>query len=640
MTDTVRVLLLEDDPADARLVDRMLRRISSANFTVEIAGRLAQATARLAQGDIDVVLADLSLPDSAGLSTLTVLTAAAPDLPVVVLTGNDDDSQAIEALKHGAQDYLVKGSGDGLMLARVVRYAIERKATERALKEARDRAELAAHAKSVFLATVGHEVRTPLNGILGMARLLLDTPLDVKQRTFAETVVSSGELLLGLVNDILDFSRMEADGLALESVPFDVSDLLDELRLMMAPRAAEKGLILGCRFDPSVPPFVAGDPLRLRQILLNLVGNAIKFTERGSVTMAVEPIDTLPDGRVVLRFTVSDTGIGIPEAARAGLFTEFWQADSSITRRFGGTGLGLAICKRLVTLMGGDIGYDSQGSDGQSGDGSSFWFMIALPPAEPPHEEEMAEVEQHIACHVLLVDDNPVNRQVAGGLLERHGHRVTAVEDGPAAIEAMGWGGFHLVLLDMHMPGMDGLETARRIRALGGAAAVTPLWLLTANPSESDGRLWRDAGLNGCLAKPFRVEDVLRLLDAQTAEPVPGQPPASAGTSLLALPDLLADLKDLGRDRMRGFVDLFRTSSADDLRLVGEHAAAGDLPKLALVVHRMASAAASLHLTALNQRCRALENQARAEDGAALTQAAALSDLWHRSLKALGEVVE
>ncbi len=635
MTDIVRVLLLEDDPADARLVERMLRRISAASFNVEIAGRLAQAVQRLEQGGIDVVLADLSLPDSAGLSTLTALTVAAPDLPVVVLTGNDDDSQAIEALKHGAQDYLVKGSGDGLMLARVVRYAIERKATERALKEARDRAELAAHAKSVFLATVGHEVRTPLNGILGMARLLLDTPLDVKQRTFAETVVSSGELLLGLVNDILDFSRLEADGLTLEAVPFDVSDLMDELRLMMAPRAAEKGLILGCRLDPAVPPFVAGDPLRLRQILLNLVGNAIKFTERGSVTMAVEPLDTLPDGRVVLRFTVADTGIGIPEAARAGLFTEFWQADSSITRRFGGTGLGLAICKRLVTLMGGDIGYDSQG-----GDGSSFWFVIAVPPAAAADSGDAEVAAPRVSCHVLLVDDNPVNRQVAGGLLERYGQRVTAVEDGPAAIGAMRRDTFDLVLLDMHMPGLDGLETARRIRALGGAAATTPLWLLTANPSERDGRLWRDAGLNGCLAKPFRVEEVLRLLDDHPAEPASGRPAALGAATLLALPDLLADLKDLGRDRMRGFVELFGTSSGDDLRLILDHAAAADLPRLAAVVHRMASAAASLHLTALNERCRVIENLARAEDAAAIAQARDLPELWQRSLKALGEVVE
>ncbi|MCR6630764.1 MAG: response regulator [Magnetospirillum sp.] len=470
MTETIRVLLLEDDPADARLVEYMLRRMPQTSFVVETAGRLAQATQRLARGDIDVVLADLSLPDSTGLATLKALTGAAPDLPVVVLTGNDDDSQAIEALKHGAQDYLVKGRGDGSMLARVVRYAIERKAGERALKEARDRAELAAHAKSVFLATVGHEVRTPLNGILGMARLLLDTPLDIKQRTFAETVVSSGELLLNLVNDILDFSRLEADGLTLDSVPFDVVDMVDELRLMMAPRAAEKGLILGCRFGAGVPPFVAGDPLRLRQVLLNLVGNAIKFTERGNVSISVEAVDTQADGKAVLRFAVFDTGIGIPEEARAGLFTEFWQADSSITRRFGGTGLGLAICKRLVTLMGGDIGYESH-----DGRGSSFWFVVALPSAESPSAVEPdGNGEQVLACHVLLVDDNPVNREVGAGLLERHGHKVTAVADGLSAVEAMRRGGHHLVLLDMHMPGLDGLETARRIRALGGAAAATP----------------------------------------------------------------------------------------------------------------------------------------------------------------------
>ncbi|HLO77802.1 MAG TPA: response regulator [Magnetospirillum sp.] len=636
MTETIRVLLLEDDPADARLVERMLRRITSTQFVVEIVGRLHQATQRLVQGNVDVVLADLSLPDSAGLSTLTALTQAAPHLPVVVLTGNDDDAQAIDALKHGAQDYLVKGNSDGLMLARVVRYAIERKAAERALKEARDRAELAAHAKSVFLATVGHEVRTPLNGILGMARLLLDTPLDIKQRTFAETVVSSGELLLGLVNDILDFSRLDADGLTLEAVSFDVVDLVDELRLMMAPRAAEKGLILGCRFGPDVPAFVTGDPLRLRQILLNLVGNAIKFTERGGVTISVESLETLADGRVALRFAVSDTGIGIPEEARDGLFTEFWQADSSITRRFGGTGLGLAICKRLVTLMGGDIGYDSQ-----DGTGSSFWFVLALPAADAPSAAAPAvTAAPSLVCHVLLVDDNAVNREVGAGLLERHGHRVTTVEDGLAAVEAMRTGGYHLVLLDMHMPGIDGLETARRIRALGGAAAGTPLWLLTANPTEQDGRLWRDAGLNGCLAKPFRAEDVMRLLDNHVAAPADTARSAGPEPTLLALPDLLADLKDLGRDRMRGLVDLFRTSSAKDLEQAAQHGQAGDLEKLAGSVHRVASASASLQLIALNERCRAVENMARAGDAAAVAQVLALNDLWERSLKALSEVVE
>lgn len=636
MSETIHVLLLEDDPADAKLVERMLRRVTHTDFLVETCGRLGAATQRLALGGIDVVLADLSLPDSAGLSTLTALTAAAPNLPVVVLTGNDDDFQAIEALKHGAQDYLVKGASDGHMLSRVVRYAIERKGAERALKEARDRAELAAHAKSVFLATVGHEVRTPLNGILGMARLLLDTPLDVKQRTFAETVVSSGELLLGLVNDILDFSRLEADGLTLEMVAFDALDLIDELRLMMAPRAAEKGLILGCRFGGGVPSFVSGDPLRLRQILLNLVGNAIKFTDSGSVTMSVEAIDSLADGRVVLRFAVSDTGIGIPETARGGLFTEFWQADSSITRRFGGTGLGLAICKRLVTLMGGDIGYDCQ-----DGTGSTFWFVVALPPAEATavQTEETVVDDDRPSCNILLVDDNPVNREVAAGLLQRQGHRVTAVEDGLAAIEAMRLGGFQLVLLDMHMPDMDGLETARRIRALGGTAATTPMWLLTANPTERDGRLWRDAGLNGCLAKPFHVEEVVRLL-AAAETPDNDEIPVGPEVSVLALPDFLADLKDLGRDRMRGLVELFRTSSSEDLRQVLAHAEAQSLMPLAASVHRMASASASLHLLALNERCRTIENMARAEDLASVAWVKALPDLWERSLKALGEVVE
>lgn len=634
MTETIRVLLLEDDPADARLVEHMLRRIMRASFVVEVTGRLAQATARLAEGDFDVVLADLSLPDSSGLATLTALTEAAPALPVVVLTGNDDDSQAIEALKHGAQDYLVKGSGDGFMLSRVIRYAIERKVAERALKEARDKAEAAARAKSVFLATVGHEVRTPLNGILGMARLLLDTSLDVKQRTFAETVVSSGELLLGLVNDILDFSRLEAEGLTLEAMAFDLMDLVDELRLLMAPRAAEQGLILGCRFAPGVPAFVCGDPLRLRQVLLNLVGNAIKFTERGSVTVSVEPVETLPDGRISLRIAVSDTGIGIPEAARADLFTEFSQADSSITRRFGGTGLGLAICKRLVTLMGGEIGYDSV-----AGQGSSFWFVVALAPADAPEtavEKRQATVS---GCRVLLVDDNPVNLAVAAGLLQRHGHMVQALDNGEAGIEAMRQGGFNLVLLDMHMPGLDGLETARRIRALGGEASVVPLWLLTANPVEQDAKLWRDAGFDGCLAKPFRVEEIMRLLalqaDPQQLASEPGPEPV-----LVALPDLLADLKDLGRDSMRGLAQLFRTSSAADLTQAQIHAESGDLAQLGLAVHRMASASASLHLVALNERCRTIETLARANDANALTLAQDLPDLWERSVKILVEMVE
>ncbi|CAA7626477.1 response regulator [Magnetospirillum sp. UT-4] len=626
-----QVLVVEDDPADARLVELMLRRARGGDFQVECVSRLGSAIERLKRGGIDVVLADLSLPDSSGLATIAELTRAAPDLPVVVLTGNDDDSQAIEALKHGAQDYLVKGRGDAYVLTRVVRHAIERKGGERALTEARDAAEAAVHAKSIFLATVGHEIRTPLNGVLGMARLLLDTPLDQRQRAFAETILASGELLLGLVNDILDFSRLEAERLELEEVPFDLFDLVEETRLMLAPRAADKGLMLGCRFAPALPRMVAGDPLRLRQVLLNLVGNAIKFTDRGGVTIQLASLDSAPSGMLGLRVTVEDTGVGIADAVRGDLFTEFSQADTSIARRFGGTGLGLAICKRLVTLMGGEIGYDSR-----PGGGSTFWFTAMLAEADATSLPPEGAVPDESPCAILLVDDNQVNLDVATGLLVRRGHRVAAVADGVQALAAAARERFDLILLDMHMPAMDGLELARRIRASGSVSAVAPIWLLTANPVDHDARLWREAGIDGCLAKPFRAEEVARLLAGRQADPIPGL--GGAG-GLVVLPDLLVDLRDLGHERMRGLVDLFRQSSGEDLRVVLARAEAKDLPGLAAGVHRMASAASSLHLTALSEHCRAIEDAARAGDGRAAEMAAGLAALWDRSLAALVDAV-
>lgn len=626
--DPIRVLLLEDDPADARLVDLMLRKAPRTVFSVEICSKLAQAVERLAQGGFNVVLADLSLPDSSGLATLQALTDAAPDMAVVVLTGNDDDSQAIEALKHGAQDYLVKGRDDGFILSRVVRYAVERKNAEQALREARDKAEEAAQVKSLFLATVGHEIRTPLNGILGMARLLLDTALDQRQKVFAETVVSSGELLLGLVNDILDFSRLEADGLTLETTSFDLLNMVEDIRLLMAPRAADKGLTLGCRFPPEVQRQVSGDPLRLRQVLLNLVGNAIKFTADGSVMIEV----ATEEAAGMVRFSVSDTGIGIPEEARDILFNEFSQADSSVARRYGGAGLGLAICKRLVTLMGGSIGYDST-----PGSGTQFWFRIPLTDADlATATAEAKEIPTLTPQVVLLVDDNEVNLQVASGLLQRHGHTVMTAADGPAALDLARRHRFDLVLLDKHMPDMDGLEVGRRLRTLPNADPTQHIWLLTANPVEQDVRAWRDAGIDGCLAKPFRVEEVAGILAGGTTG---GARQSSGGLSLVNLPDLLADMRDLGHERMRGLVDLFGRSSVQDLETALLRAAAGDLEGLAPAVHRLASASSSLHLTALAARCRAIENAARARDGKAQNLAKDLGELWDRSLKALNEVV-
>lgn len=633
MPNTIRLLVLEDDPADARLVGLMLRTVPKSSFVVDTVSRLREAEERLKGGGYDVVLADLSVPDSSGLATLTALTRAAPHMPVLVLTGNDDDQLALDSLKHGAQDYLVKGRGDGPMLARVIRYAIERKAGERALAEARDKAEGAARAKSLFLAMMGHEIRTPLNGILGMGRLLLDSNLDSRQRVFVETVFSSGELLLGLVNDILDFSRLEAEGLTLDRAPFHVLDTVEEIRLLLAPRAAEKGLTFGCRFSPQVEPLVLGDPLRFRQILLNLIGNAIKFTEAGSVTLGVAVASPgTGEGGQRLRFTVTDTGIGIPETLRPDLFTEFSQGDPSIARRFGGTGLGLAICKRLVKLMGGEIGFENVAEGG-----SCFWFEVPFAPA--PAGSLAVTVEAPAATsgeprRVLLVDDNEVNREVAANLLQRHGHSVVTVEDGATAVAEAAAGTFDLVLLDMHMPGMDGIETARAIRALEGPGGQVRLYLLTANPADLDEAEWREAGIEGCMGKPFRVEETLRLLAGG------GPTPPSAPPGLVALPDLLADTRDLGRGRMQNLAELFRRSSRGDLNAVLSAAQSGDDKAMATAAHRLAGASASLHLTALLERCRAIESAVRKGHPNAAARTEGLEDLWERSVAALCQVLD
>jgi signal transduction histidine kinase/HPt (histidine-containing phosphotransfer) domain-containing protein len=640
MGTSVRLLVLEDDPADARLVEHMLRRLRQQRFEVTVVDRLSRALTRIGERPcpIDAILADLSVPDSTGIATLSALMAAAPQLPVVVLTGNDDDALALEALKRGAQDYVVKGRSDGALLSRVIRYAIERKSAEQALMEARNKAEAAARAKTIFLAMMGHEMRTPLNGILGMARLLAETKLDSRQRVFAETVLSSGELLLGLVNDILDFSRLDAERLVLDAASFDVVDTVEEVRLALAPRAAEKGLSLLFRLAPGIGPTVFGDRLRLRQILFNLVGNAVKFTDQGRVTIAVAAIQAAGAPQR-LRFTVSDTGIGIAEEARPHLFSEFWQGESGADRRYAGTGLGLAICRRLAALMGGEISYESECNRG-----TTFRVDLPLPVTEMP---VLDRPERAVSPprRVLLVDDNEVNLEVAGGLLERGGHKVVSVADGYQAVEAARQGGFDLVLLDMRMPGMDGFQTAKAIRSLPEPAGAVPIYLLTANLHAADEGRWREAGMEGCLAKPFRVDDLDHLLAglgdrrASSASSLSSSLPPGGG-ALVQFADLAEDVQALGGERMLGLVDLFRRSSSADLSAILGHARDGRLEELGQVVHRMTGAAVSLHLTPLAECCRRLESLALKEDAAAIGLASDLAALWERSVAALATALD
>jgi PAS domain S-box-containing protein len=500
----------------------------------------------------------------------------------------------------------------------------DRKEAERAVQDARDFAVAASQAKSEFLANMSHEIRTPMNGVLGMLGLLMGTSLDERQRRYAELALVSGQSLMALINDILDLSKVEAGKLQLDDEPFDLEELLEEVGATMGGRAQEKGLQFKQSLDPGTPRRLRGDARRLRQVLINLVGNAVKFTDAGQVSVQVSAQD-LHEPHVLLRFAVRDTGIGIPEHKLGKLFQSFSQVDASTTRRAGGTGLGLAISRQLADLLGGEIGVTSV-----EGKGSEFWFT-ALCRQQTPVAEDLSVREEETAlglrdfqgASILLVEDNLVNRELALAILEQWNLRVQVACNGMEALQALREADYDLVLMDIQMPKLDGLEATATLRnpLAGVRNPYVIVVALTAHAMAEDRQLCLDAGMDDYLTKPLEPLALLAVLDRYLSSGAgPRQHPAAPSPAVDAPPStVFGEAEFLGRlmgnrqaagSVLQGFLE----DCPRHLALLQSALSSSDLVTAATECHLLKGSAATVGATILLAGVRALEKQVLAGD--------------------------
>lgn len=507
----------------------------------------------------------------------------------------------------------------------------QRKRNEAALAKARDVAEAASRARSEFLAMMSHEIRTPMNAVLGFTASLLETRLDEDQRKSAEAIQEASDGLLNILNDILDLSKLDAGRLQFENLPFSPEAVVDNAKSMIAMRASDKGLALVAEIDPNLPKALLGDPGRIRQIVLNLVSNAVKFTAAGEVSISAQCVERDAD-RAVVRIAVRDTGMGIAPERLEGLFTDFVQADASIHRQFGGTGLGLAICKRLVEQMGGEISVESA-----PGKGSTFSFWVSLPTADvvdlelPSSPSEAIGLREQLVLlgrplRILIAEDNATNQMVVTRMLKEFDVDLRIARDGVETVEAASASDFDAIFMDMRMPRMDGLEATRAIRALEGARSAVPIIALTANAFADDVKACRDAGMDDFVAKPIRKRLLVEKLAAiaagasksssglQRRAPavVSPQPAPRADDVTLIDRSVVAEIcQEIGPEAVAEIVQAFRREGANRIEHLRKLSGKDDRKGLEVEAHTLKGAAGAVGFAQLSALAFALEKHAK-----------------------------